>query len=321
MRPSPQSQFNSWSASNLKTAFSFDGGAQGVLLNADTFDLFVYTRDGYGTQGVDIMFMKNVPVNPDTSGAVSLFSTPAFEDNPHIERLNDTSLVILFDRDRYMYYSTSDNNGVTWTTPQLVADELNDQAPYDVQPHLWFDGTYWWVYFCADNASFVRGIYKARQSTSGNWSNWMAKELVIEGSNITGGYGVIYGVGEPTLSTWGDLSFVVVYGDANSSDTTDRYDCDPWFLPRKGSPLTGYHDAIQSQQNLHVNYDPESGQLSVSGVTHGSFGIQWILSDVTGRQCLSGTINENTLIPMASLPNGFYIFKAGTNKGYRFVKY
>lgn len=319
-KSTPQSAFNPWSASNLRTAFSFDGGAQGVLMNADTFDLFVYTRDGAGTQGVDIMLLRNVPVNPDTAGAVALFSTPAYEDNPHIERLNDSSLVILFDRDRYIYYSTSNDNGTTWATPQLVADELNDQAPYDVQPHLWYDGTDWWVYFCADNGSFVRGIYRSRQQTPGNWSNWMAKELVIEGKTITGGYGTIYGVGEPTLSTWGDLSFVVVYGDAGSSDSTDRFDCDPWFLPRKGSPLTGIHQPAFEHHEMEISYNSQLHQLYVSHVPE-TTSTQWFINDVLGRTCLTGVLKNNTVIEIDALPKGYYVFNAGTFKGYSFVKY
>jgi hypothetical protein len=82
-----------------------------VCFNADTFDVFVYTKDGPGTQNTDIMFMKNVPVNPNTNNAVPILSTTAQEDNPHIERLNDTTLLLLFDRERYIYYALSYDNG------------------------------------------------------------------------------------------------------------------------------------------------------------------------------------------------------------------
>ncbi|MBL7884846.1 MAG: exo-alpha-sialidase, partial [Bacteroidia bacterium] len=207
--------FSSWSSSNLQTPFSFDGGAQGVLKNADTFDVFVYTKDGVGTQSVDIMFMRNVPVNPNTSTAVPILSTPAHEDNPHIERLNDSTLVLIFDRDRYMHYSLSYDNGTTWQTPVLITNVLNDQAPYDVQPHLWHDGTDWWVYFSADNSSFVRGIYKSKQMIPNDWNSWGPKQLVIESGPVLGGHGAIYGIGEPSLTQWGDISFAVVYGNIN----------------------------------------------------------------------------------------------------------
>jgi hypothetical protein len=61
-RPDTSQPFSPWSNSNLQTSFSFDGGAHGVLLNADMFDVFVYTKDGSGTQhedrGVASIFYK-----------------------------------------------------------------------------------------------------------------------------------------------------------------------------------------------------------------------------------------------------------------------
>jgi len=231
--------FNAWTSSNLQTAFSFDGGAHGVLLNTDSFDVFVYTKDGPGTQNTDIMFMKNVPVNPNTSSAVPILSTTAQEDNPHIERLNDSTLLLLFDRDRFIYYALSYDNGSNWQTPVLISNVINDQAPYDVQPHLWNDGSSWWIYFCANDSDNKRCIYKSKQTIANDWNSWGPKELVIEPGMINGNYGTIFGIGEPTLSTWGDISFVVVYGNNNLSDTTDVFDCDPWFLPKKSSPVTG----------------------------------------------------------------------------------
>lgn len=248
--------FNPWSASNLQTSFSFDGGAHGQLLNADTFDVFVFTKDGPGTQSTDIMFMKNVPVNPTISSAVPVLSTPAQEDNPHIERLNDSTLLLFFDRDRYIYYSISNDNGDTWQAPILITSVLNDQAPYDVQPHLWNNGQDWWVYFCANNLNGVRCIYKSKQLITNNWNNWGPKELVIEPGMITGNYGTIFGVGEPTLSAWGDLSFVVVYGNNTLPDTTDVFDCDPWFLPKKLSPLTQLQNKVSQQNKVFVYPNP-----------------------------------------------------------------
>jgi hypothetical protein len=230
--------FNAWTSSNLQTEFSFDGGAHGVLLNADTFDVFVYTKDGPGTQNTDIMFMKNVPVNPNTNNALPILTTTAQEDNPHIERLNDTTLLLLFDRDRYIYYALTYDNGTTWQTPVLISNVINDQAPYDVQPHLWNDGTDWWIYFCSNDNNNKRCIYKSKQLIANDWNSWGTKELVIEPGMITGNYGTIFGVGEPTMSYWGDISFVVVYGNTTLADSTDVFDCDPWFLPKKSSPLT-----------------------------------------------------------------------------------
>ena len=124
-RSNASTPFTSWNNSQMQASFSLEGGAQGVLLNQDTFDLFVYTQDGPGTQSTDIKLLRNVPVNPDTVGSVILFGTLAQEDNPHLERINDSSLVILFDRDRYIYYATSIDNGISWSVPALINNVIN----------------------------------------------------------------------------------------------------------------------------------------------------------------------------------------------------
>ncbi len=135
--------------------------------------------------------MKKVPINPSQNSATPIFVTDGAEDNPHIERLNDTTLVILFDRDRYIYYSLSFDNGDTWLNPIMITQTLNDQSPYDVQPHLWHDGNDWWVYFCADNPNFRRCIYKSKQMIENDWNSWGPKELVIEPGEIIGGMATI----------------------------------------------------------------------------------------------------------------------------------
>lgn len=298
--------FTTWQPSNLQTPFSFDGGAQGVLLNPDTFDVFVFTQDGVNTQSTDIMFMRNVPVNPNTTGAVPLFSTTGQEDNPHIERLNDSTMVIIFDRDREMFYSLSTDNGTTWQTPTLITNVLNDQAPYDVQPHLWFDGTDWWVYFCADSNTGVRGIYKSKQLVPNDWNSWGPKQLVIEGSMINGGYGVIAGVGEPTLTKWGDLSFVVVYADMNSADTTDMFDCDPWFLPKKNSPLSGIAQHQLQKQELTVYPNPTSERITIR-CNNPQTKTVLVLYNAQGKAVREFVLQQQTQLDLTELPPGVYL--------------
>jgi hypothetical protein len=310
-RPDTSQPFAAWQSSNLGMPMTMEGGSQGVLKNADTFDLFVFTRDLGDAQHTDIQFMKNVPINPSLSSAVPIVSSTGQEDNPHIERLNDSSLILFFDRDRYMYYSKSIDNGVSWQSPVLITSVLNDQAPYDVQPHLWNDGTDWWVYFCADNLNNgQRGIYKSRQQIPNDWDSWAPKELVIEGSSITGGSGIIAGVGEPTLTQWGDLSFVVIYGDVNSADTTDVFDCDPWFLPKKNSPMsTGLSKALPANKKLVISPNPAntSALLNFSNPNNEPYSVN--VYDNSGRRLIS----ENQLagtrynINTSGLKKGLYI--------------
>ncbi len=306
-RNSINDDFEPWESSNLQKSFSFDGGAQGVMKNVDTFDVFVFTRDGTGNQGVDIMFLKNVPINPSQNSATPIFVTDGAEDNPHIERLNDTTLVILFDRDRYMYYSLSTDDGTSWLDPILITQVLNDQAPYDVQPHLWSDGTDWWVYFCADNPQGRRSIYKSKQLIHNNWDSWSAKEIVIEPGEITGGYGTVFGIGEPTLTQWGDISFVVIYGDANSPDTTDMFDCDPWYLPKKRSPVLIKHSENYTF-NIEVNPNPAKTSLNIRFEKSSSYNLT--LFSMDGRIVLNEKSNsEHYVLNIASLDKGIYLLK------------
>lgn len=313
--------FTSWNSSNLQTPFSFDGGAQGVLRNADTFDLFVYTKDGIGTQNEDIMFMKNVPVNPSAAAAVPIVSTTGQEDNPHIERLNDSSLVLFFDRDRYMYYALSNDDGATWQTPVLITNVLNDQAPYDVQPHLWNDGSNWWVYFCANNTFGVRCIYKSKQLIPNNWDSWGPKELVIEPGSITGGYGTIYGIGEPTLTQWGDLSFVVVYGNTSFSDTTDVFDCDPWIITKKGSPLTGLISQTAKEKTIQLFPNPANDIITIS-IPEDALHEQIQIINELGVVMKEIQMNTTQLkLNIADLPKGIYFLKSHvTNSNLKFIK-
>ena len=317
-RNSINDDFVEWRPSNLQMSFSFDGGAQGVMKNADTFDVFVYTRDGVGTQGTDIMFMKNVPINPSQNSATPIFVTEGAEDNPHIERLNDTTLVILFDRDRYMYYSLSYDNGDSWLDPILITQTLNDQAPYDVQPHLWHDGNDWWVYFCADNSNFRRCIYKSKQMIENDWNSWGPKQLVIESGDIIGGYGYTLGIGEPTLTQWGDLSFVVIYGDLNSPDTTDMYDCDPWFLPKKNSPVFINKEECEFSK-ISVYPNPAKTQLNIRFEKADSYQIS--MYSIDGRLVVNEkTTNAQHSINVASLNKGIYLLKISDENKSKMIK-
>ncbi len=228
-------EFTLWESSNLKRSVSNEGGACGILKDSETFDVFLFTQNRNDVDDMEIMLMKDVPRNPSITDQISvpIVSTEGVEDNPHIERLDGNTLLLFFDRDRYMYYTKSEDNGDSWNDAVLFSGILNAQAPYDVQPHLWNDGTDWWVYFCADNENGVRCIYKSIQLISGNWDSWGERILVIEPVKIAGELGMIIGVGEPSLTDDGDISFVTIYGDPRSQDITDVYDCDPWFLPRK----------------------------------------------------------------------------------------
>lgn len=319
-RPNGGVPFTSWTTSNMAMSVTTEGAPQAIPKNVDTADVFVYSRNGNGAQDKDIMFMKNVPNNPSQATAIPIVQTGQDEENPHIERLNDTTLLLLFDRSNYIYYSISNDNGISWQTPILITNVLNDNAPYDVQPHLWNDGTDWWIYFCAPNAEGKHSIYKSKQQIKDDWNSWGPKQLVIEPGNITGGYGTILGVGEPTLTKLGDISFVVIYGDLNSSDTTDVFDADPWFLPKSGSPLSINKALRKSNPTIDMSPSPATEILTVNSSGNEKELIQ--IYNSIGLLMKETEIQHSTQINISDLPNGLYFIhlKNDSHQTYKFIK-
>ncbi len=295
--------FESWQASNLIRSVSNEGAPCAVSKNAELLDVFVFTQNRNEVEDMELLFMKNVPNNPTFNTATPILSSAGEEDNPHIERLDSSTLLLVFDRDRFIYYSISTDNGITWQTPVLITQVINDQSPYDVQPHLWNDGTFWWLYFCADNSEGKRCIYKSKQLIPNNWDSWGAKELVIEPDIITGNFGTIIGVGEPSLTQWGDLSFVVVYGDLNSTDPTDVFDCDPWMLPKIGSPLS-----ISTKTNedsfISVYPNPVADTLNLTFLNDEVKTLK-IFNNI-GQLVKTFEMNRKTSLDVSHFPGGVY---------------
>lgn len=190
----------------------------------------------------------------------------------------------------------------------MITQVLNDQSPYDVQPHLWNDGDNWWVYFCADNENGKRCIYKSKQQIINNWDSWAPKILVIEALEIIGGYGTILGVGEPTLTQRGDISFVVIYGDLNSQDTTDMFDCDPWFLPKKGltTGISEYSKRINPSLKIFPN--PASNKLTIYCTESKSTKVS--IYNIIGQAIETIEVNVKTQIDISHLPNGIYFIQS-----------
>lgn len=298
--------FTEWQPSSLQKSFSIEGAPQGILKDAETWDLFVFTsnQDGFGNE--NIMFMSNVPLQPNFEDAIPLFATEDIEHNPHIERLNENTLVIFFDRGNFIHYSLSYNNGLDWDEPVVITNVINNHAPYDIQPHLWHDGTDWWMYFCADNEHERRSIYKSRQLIPNNWNSWGEKEIVISPGDIDDGnpQTFILGVGEPSLTQWGDISFVAVYGDFSSTDTTDMFDCDPWLLPKKDSPVNRNKEKIESLNQISVYPNPASDFVKIFTASE-NYQIQIYNSN---GQLLISEFNSNE-INIKSLSPGIYFLR------------
>ncbi len=237
-RPSTGDPFPQWQLSNLARPVWSEGAVQIVMKDATTADIFAYTSNHDSPPGQDdrdVLIFRDSSLNPSGVGSFlpPVLNTDYVEDNPHFERLDANNLVLFFDSDRPggkgkldIWYSTSPDDGKTWTAPQPVTS-LNT-ALDNQMPHLYRDaaGT-WWIYYV--NAPPDTGqdeIWRARQATAGDWNSWTALEPVISPGNTLA-------VGEPTLTQNGDISFVVIYDAGPQASKFDRYDADPWFLPRK----------------------------------------------------------------------------------------
>lgn len=307
--------FPFWRPSVLRKPVTYEGAACGVLKNKDTFDVFVFTLDT-GAMGMEIMLLREVPTDPSCVGAVPILSSPAHEDNPHIERLSDGRLLLFFDRDREIYYSLSADEGMTWSAPVRVSRVLNDYAPYDVQPHLWYDGLRWWVYFSAPDERGFRSIYRSRQLIPDDWDSWGPRELVIAPLGVEGGYANFIAVGEPSLTQEGDLYFVVGYGNTLQPDTTDMFDIDPWVMRRKRAPAS-----LSAQGRApDLQYDKGSETLCLSDAPPGG---QLRLYEGMGRFLYALPINSEgkAILSTAGLSAGLYFLQVEGGKGIQTLRW
>lgn len=229
-RNSTADSFTTWQLSGLARPIFSEGAICGISADAGTYDWVLFTStDTPPTYHNNFRFMRNVSRNPSGVGT-TLCASSNNMDNPHIERLDVDHLVLFFDSDnwplglgpRNIFYTTSADGGTTWAAPQSVASINTNED--EEQPHLYQEASgQWWLYFSAAMPDGKLGIYRARQSTAGNWDSWTGKELVI-------GPGTAMAVGEPSLTSAGDISFVVMTKKADGTEY-NMYDADPWFAP------------------------------------------------------------------------------------------
>ncbi len=238
-RTSVSESFSGWTTSSMKRSIYSEGALSAVFSGSD-IDICAFTsNENYtyqnninvitGITGGDPSGTGTLITSIDTTGTSSI-NTGYIEDNPHIERLDGSTLVLFFDSEdrpggeggHDIWYSTSSNNGGDWTTP-LSVTSINTSSK-EHQPHLYHDGSYWWLYYSAYDGDGKLAIYRAKQN-SASWDDWGTPELVISAGNTEG-------VGEPTLTANGDLYFVVIYKNPDGTEY-DRYDADPWVALKK----------------------------------------------------------------------------------------
>ena len=227
--------FSPWQISEMKRSTFSEGALSAVFSDSNTIDILAFTSNEEFTAQNNIKVIKNTTSSPsgngtfitatDISGTGSI-NTSYIEDNPHIERMDASYLVLFFDSEdrpggggsHDVWYAESWDNGASWTTP-LNVSSINTSGT-EHQPHLYHDGSHWWLYFSAYHTDNKLAIYRSQQEVTGDWNSWGTPDIVIGSGNTAG-------IGDPTLTSNGDLCFIVVYENTKGT-SFDRYDGDPW---------------------------------------------------------------------------------------------
>lgn len=315
-RAATTAPFPTWQLSGLANSIWSEGAPQINSITSSTADLFVYATNNVPTAyKTDIVLLRNVGLNPAIQGNAlpAPVNTPnTREDNPHIERLSSQNLVLFWDSDDRaggvgqldIWFSTSTDNGITWATPTQVS--TINTALGDQQPHLYNEGIDWYLYYTGTNTVTSKPeIYRAKQTISGNWNSWGNKQLVV-------GAGNAFGVGEPTLTQSGDLSFVVLYADLVNGTATDKYDSDPWFLPHIATSTVTAITKHENSVDFFVSPNPASTEVSISvGKVNEPQTIQFFNS--LGELKKEVIINELNKIEITDLQAGIYFISIKNN--------
>ncbi|MBA2612347.1 MAG: T9SS type A sorting domain-containing protein [Bacteroidetes bacterium] len=317
-RTSTNQAFPSWTLSNLSGPIYSEGAPQFTMLNSTTSDIVVYTSNQLPPYNADIYLIKNSTVNPSLTGTIlpAPITQTTTEDNPHLERLSANQLVLFFDSpDRSggvggldIWTALSNDDGLTWTTPIQVSTintNLNEH-----QPHLYKDNfNQWWLYYTTPDGSGKYAIYRAQQTIPNNWNSWGPKQLVVGPGNSAG-------IGEPTLTQNGDLSFVVVYQDANGTPT-DKFDADPWFLPHTTITSISKNNSLEE---IGAYPNPATESINLKFVTDNTeTRIQ--IYNYTGNFIKESSI-INSSVNINDLEKGIYFFNIKKDDGHKvkFIK-
>lgn len=161
-RTSTSQTFACWTLSGIAGLYYSQGAVTGILngSNPSLFDFFLYSDANSSYGKAKIKMLKSIGLNPQNQGLSlpdNVNENNVTVDNPHLERTSDNNLVLFYETTdkpggpggNDMLYTTSADSGVTWSTPAFVTS-LNT-AGNEMQPHLYHDGTKWWLYYAATN--------------------------------------------------------------------------------------------------------------------------------------------------------------------------
>ena len=234
-RNSVSERFYNWTNSGVSKSVFSEGAPFAYRKSGSVIEKFVFTSNNKPTTyDLDIWSVDNAGLNPSGTGApLANFPDSAYtEDNPDMEHVGGNTVVLMFDSNDYpggqgshdIYYSISNDNGASWSAVNNLSTVNTTLQEH--QPHLYKDSNGdWFLYFSATNTDGKLAVFRVKQQAPGDWNSWGSRQLVVSAGNTAG-------VGEPTLTDNGDLSFVVVY-DNSDGGNYDRYDADPWFMPKR----------------------------------------------------------------------------------------
>lgn len=298
--------FNNWQLSGIRTQAAIEGSPMPVFnaANPALIDIFLFTRNN------DIWMIRNAadtlsgfasavrlptPINPD--------STEFQADNPHLERLNGDTLLLVFEKYtnaafRDFYYTLSNDDGVTWSAPQLITT-VSAAAGHIEHPHVWRQPnngpwTFWY--------SLDYDIWRAVQTVPGNWDSWGNHAMVVS-------KGTTASIGEPVLDAAGNLSFAVGYAFPQPGDSTDVVDVDPWVA--RIIPNAVAETALPAL-SVWPNPAQAFSQLLVTCPAPDS-DVQFTLTDVSGRvQAVSAVpLGAGRFQLYVDLAPGVYVLSVG----------
>ncbi|MCX7995810.1 MAG: hypothetical protein N3A65_08610, partial [candidate division WOR-3 bacterium] len=98
-RSSINDEFGAWNTSNMKRSIYSEGGFCAIFANPSNIEICVFTSNDVYTANNNIKCIKNTSPNPSGIGdlitpidsfGTQFINTAYIEDNPHIERIDDT---------------------------------------------------------------------------------------------------------------------------------------------------------------------------------------------------------------------------------------
>lgn len=245
-RANLEDSFPPWQLSEAAGVLHNHGAPAGVLsADGSSFRTMAITYDGLYPSGNTAIALLSPRfgartlsaslVNVSRQGSLDVPSVK--QDNPHIEYFDPAApnRIVLFLESGTMpggsggldiWYTTSEDDGWSWADPVAVSS-INTPGGNEQQPHLFHNTSdqHWWLWFTKENpADNKLAIWRARGPLFGGnvWNAWETPELIVSSGNAAG-------IGEPTLTARGDLSFVVVARNDINGSQWDRYDADPCY--------------------------------------------------------------------------------------------